>query len=80
MKVWINQKKCTGCGACVNVTDEVFVMVGGLAHVREGGRIFDGSPGNPAGEKGLAEVPKELEDSVIEAADDSPCQCIHIVE
>ena len=81
MKVWIDQDLCTGCGLCEEIAPDVFVLLDdGLAHVREGKRIFDGSDGNPKGKMGLAEVPEILEDLVREAASESPGQCIYTVE
>ena len=81
MKVCIDQDMCTGCGLCPGLVPVVFILLDdGLAYVREGERIFDGSEGNPKGREGLAEVPEGLADLVLEAAEDSPGECIYIVQ
>lgn len=79
MKVWIDQDLCTGDGLCAEIAPPVFVMLDdGLAYVREGDTVFAAVEGNPEGALGLAQVPSTLEESVIEAADECPGECIFI--
>jgi len=79
MRVWIDQDLCTGDGLCVEIVPPVFVMMDdGLAYVQEDDKIFAAALGNPEGALGLAIVPAGLEESVIEAADECPGECIFI--
>lgn len=79
MKVWIDQDLCTGDGLCEEIAPDVFVLLDdGLAYVREADRIFAASKGNPQGSQGMAEVPSGQEDSVVEAAEECPGECIFI--
>lgn len=54
------------------------MMDDGLAYVKEDDKIFAAALGNPEGALGLAIVPAGLEESVIEAADECPGECIFI--
>jgi ferredoxin len=79
MKVWIDQDLCTGDGLCAEIAPDVFVMMSdGLAYVQEAGKIFAASAGNPEGSAGLANIPDNKLDDVIEAADECPGECIFI--
>jgi ferredoxin len=51
----------------------------GLAYVQEGDKIFSALDNNPQGAEGQAEVPKGLEDLVVEAAEECPGECIFVV-
>ena len=80
MKVWIDQDLCTGDGLCEEIAPDVFVLMdGGLAYVCEGDTVYAEAKGNPQGPEGLASVPGEMEDLVIEAAEECPGECIFIV-
>lgn len=80
MKVWIDQDLCTGDGLCAEICPEVFVMKNdGLAYVKEGDKVFSALDNNPQGAEGQAEVPKGLEDLVVEAAEECPGECIFVV-
>jgi len=80
MKVWIDQDLCTGDGLCAEICPEVFVMKNdGLAYVQEGDKIFSALDNNPQGAEGQAEVPKSLEDAVVESAEECPGECIFVV-
>jgi ferredoxin len=46
----------------------------GLAYVKQG----DDVKSNPGGAQGLADVPAEFEDAVIEASEECPGECIFI--
>ena len=73
MKVWIDQDLCTGDGLCEEIAPDVFTLLDdGLAYVKEGGKVF------PAGADGLANVPANLEEAVIESAEECPGECIFI--
>ena len=79
MKVWIDQDLCTGDGLCAEIAPDVFVMLqDGLAYVQENGKIFAASTGNVGGSEGLANIPEDKLDDVIEAADECPGECIFI--
>lgn len=72
MRVWIDPDLCTGVALCERSCPEVFAMAGdGIAHVK-----------SPTGElaPGRTAVPfaDTLLDSVIEAAEDCPEECIYI--
>lgn len=86
--VWIDQDLCTGDGLCSEIAPDVFeARDDGLWVVKEevgtfGKRIvFDGAEGDghgPDGVKGLARVPDDQLDIVIEAAEECPGDCIFI--
>jgi ferredoxin len=79
MKVWIDQDLCTGDGLCAEIAPDVFViMQDGLAYVQENGKIFAAIMGNPEGSSGMAQIPEDKINDVIEAADDCPGECIFI--
>ncbi|WP_344414134.1 ferredoxin [Pseudonocardia ailaonensis] len=74
VRVWIEQKLCTGDGLCVQYAPEVFEFgEDGLAYVKqkaEGELLTDGEQ---------ADVPAGLRLDVIDAADGCPGNCIHVV-
>ncbi len=75
MKVWIDQDLCTGDGLCEEIAPAVFTLLDdGLAYVKEGDKVFD----DPGGTAGVAEVATDLEDAVVEAAEECPGECIFI--
>ena len=75
MKVWIDQDLCTGDGLCEEICPSVFTLLDdGLAYVKEDGAVMN----NPGGAEGVAVVPVELEDAVIEASEECPGECIFI--
>lgn len=77
MRVWIDQDLCTGDGLCEEICPQVFVLLeDGLAYVREGEHVLS----EPGGADSTAAVPAELEDSVREAAEECPGECIFIEE
>ena len=79
MKVWIDQDLCTGDGLCEEIAPDVFVgLDDGLFYVKDGDKIYAESEGNVEGAKGLALVPKSLEEAVIESAEECPGECIMI--
>lgn len=79
MKVWIDQDLCTGDGLCAEIAPDVFViMQDGLAYVQENGKIFAAIMVNPEGSSGMAQIPENKLDDVIEAAEDCPGECIFI--
>ena len=88
MKVWIDQDLCTGDGLFAEVCPPIFEMDDdGLTYVKEefcpnrfgldGKKSSDGRTKFKMG-TGLADVPKTLEDAVIEAAEEYPGECIFI--
>jgi ferredoxin len=75
MKVWIDQDLCTGDGLCEEIAPAVFTLLDdGLAYVKEGDAIRN----DPGGSAGMALVPEELEDAVVEASEECPGECIFI--
>lgn len=75
MRVWIDQDLCTGDGLCVDHCPDVFTLLeDGIAYV-----IADGVPQNdPGGSRSLVGVsPRNLQ-SVVEAADVCPGECIFL--
>ena len=84
MKVWIDQDLCTGDGLCEEIAPSVFFgQDDGLFYVKESAKdfgdekLFDGKT-NPAGAVGMARIPDGNLDSVIEAAEECPGECIFI--
>lgn len=80
-KVWIDQDLCTGDGLCAEICPKIFFgHDDGLYYVKE----VDDPTGLEDGEpklkmsKGLANVPEELFNLVVEAADECPGECIFI--
>ena len=70
---------CTGDGLCEEIAPDVFVMLDdGLAYVKEGDKIFAEAKGNPQGAEGLAEIPDNQLEAVIESAEECPGECIMI--
>jgi len=87
MKVWIDQDLCTGDGLCEEICPGVFGMgVDGLAYVKEvdwptvyttdGVNVSDDPILQMA--SGLANVPDDLLEAVIESAEECPGECIFI--
>lgn len=79
MKVWIDQDLCTGDGLCAELAPQVFIMLeDGIAYVKQGDAVFAKRRGLPEGSDGLADVPNEVLDAVIEAAEECPGECIFL--
>jgi ferredoxin len=75
MKVWIDQDLCTGDGLCEEICPSVFTLLDdGLAYVKQGDEVKS----KPGGAQGLADVPVEFEDAVVEASEECPGECIFI--
>ena len=70
MKVWIDQELCTGDAQCVEICPEVFCMDGDGLTIRSYVRAADTC--------GVADVPRSLEASVLEAAEYCPGACIFV--
>ena len=78
MHVWIDQDLCTGDGLCEEIAPEVFfAQDDGLYYVKESAKKFDGYT-NPAGPDGQVRIPDGEIESVIEAAEECPGECIFI--
>ena len=77
MKVWIDQDLCTGDGLCEEICPQVFTLLDdGLAYVKDGAQVMN----EPGGAEGVAPVPSEFGESVREAAEECPGECIFIEE
>jgi ferredoxin len=75
MKVWIDQNRCTGSGLCELIEPEVFLLAdNGLAQVQQNGQVL------PPGPDGLASVPADCVNTVLEAERGCPGGCIQIVD
>jgi ferredoxin len=75
MKVWIDQDLCTGDGLCEEICPDVFTLLDdGLAYVKDSGNVLN----NPGGSAGIAVVPADLEDAVVEASEECPGECIFV--
>jgi ferredoxin len=84
MKVWIDQDLCTGDGLCEEIAPETFFgQDDGLFYVKESAsnfgteKKFDGAA-NPAGAEGMARIPENGIEAIIEAAEECPGECIFI--
>ncbi len=88
LMVWIDQDLCTGDGICEEIAPDVFVgRDDGLWVVKEEAShfgdtiVFDGEEGaghGPDGARGVARVPDNLVEAVVEAAEECPGECIMI--
>jgi ferredoxin len=74
MNVWIDQDVCTGDGLCEETCPSIFVLDDGIAYVRGPG----GHPNQPGGITAAVPVPDHLLDSVLDAAENCPGECIFI--
>ena len=84
MKVWIDQDLCTGDAQCVEICPDVFFMHDDgrdfRSYVRDVGESGCGPEGEPKLKMGggVADVPRSIEDAVVEAAALCPGECIFI--
>jgi ferredoxin len=85
MKVWIDQDLCTGDGLCAEICPSVFEMHDdGLAYVKEATwPSLNGPSGDADGpvyrmSEGMADVPENMLEDVIESAEECPGECIFI--
>lgn len=86
--VWIDADACTGAGTCGQIAPDVFhERDDGIWAVKEESTyfgetmIFDGarSPGHgPEGFDGRARIPLNLLQTVIEAAEECPGECVFV--
>ena len=75
MRVWIDQDLCTGDGLCLDHCPDVFVQLeDGIAYVAEQGQALN----DPGGAGSLAWVPLKNYQSVVDAAEACPGECIFI--
>lgn len=88
LMVWIDQDLCTGDGICEEITPDVFTARDdGLWVVKEEAKhfdetiVFDGEDGDghgPDGARGMARVPDDLREDVLESAEECPGECIFL--
>ena len=79
MKVWIDQDLCTGDGLCEEIAPDVLTLLDdGLAYVKEGSKVYAASKGNAQAADGMAGIPDNQLDAVIESAEECPGECIFI--
>lgn len=75
VRVWIDQDLCTGDGLCIDHCPDVFVQLeDGIAYVAEEGLVLS----DPGGSGSLAYVPRRHYQSVVDAAEACPGECIFI--
>lgn len=75
MRVWIDQDLCTGDGLCLDHCPDVFVQLeDGIAYVAEAGQPLN----DPGGAGSLAWVQSRHYQSVVDAAEACPGECIFI--
>lgn len=71
MRVWIDQDECSGVGTCVQDCPQVFALGSdGIAYVTAGGRTY--------GSNEPATIDESLLDSVLDAVEGCPEECIYI--
>ena len=79
MKVWIDQDLCTGDGICVEIVSDVFFMGDdGLAYVKDIDEVANPKEPLKKGAEGLAAVPDDRLEEVVDAAEECPGDCIFI--
>jgi len=88
LMVWIDQDLCTGDGICEEIAPDVFQgRDDGVWIVKEEASIFgttilfDGADGSGHGldnSRGVARIPDDQIDTVVEAAAECPGECIMI--
>jgi len=87
MKVWIDQDLCTGDGLCAEIEPAIFGMAeDGLAYVKEVAwpTVYSKDGINASEDpilqmaEGVAAVPDDKLESVIESAEECPGECIFI--
>jgi ferredoxin len=77
MKVWIDQKYCTGDNLCEDLCPAVFTQLDdGLSYVKQEGVVLE----KPGGKESLALVPPEHAEGVREAVAQCAGECIFIEE
>ncbi len=77
MKVWIDQDLCTGDGLCEELCGDIFYgHSDGLFYVKEAGTPTPKEPTHKMSE--TVNVPEELGEAVIEAAEECPGECIFV--
>lgn len=75
VRVWIDQKLCTGDGLCTQYAPDVFQFGDdGLAYVKQ-----SADADLLKSEGAQADVPDSLRLDVVDAADGCPGNCIHVV-
>lgn len=80
-RVWIDPDLCTGDGICQEICPKIFFGAeDGLFYVKEVNETGNVSSPRLVGASGLANVPNDLLESVIEAAEECPGECIFIEE
>ena len=71
MRVWIDQDECSGVGVCVQDCPQAFVLGSdGIAYVTVAGRMYASNE--------AATVDDSLLDSVLDAVENCPEQCIYV--
>jgi ferredoxin len=74
MKVWVDQDICTGDGLCAEECPSMFTMKDNLSYVR----TPQSAPTFQGGAHDLVDIPAEMLDAVLDAAEECPGECIFI--
>lgn len=74
MEVWIDQDLCTGDGLCEETAPAVFVLRDAIAYVK----APNGVPQFAGGSTSSVPIADHLLDSVLDAAENCPGECIFI--
>ena len=77
MKTWIDQDLCTGDGLCEEICPSIFYgHDDGLFYVKEAGADRPKQPTHEMAQ--TVQVPDDLVEAVIEAAEECPGECIFV--
>ena len=74
MKVWVDQDVCTGDGLCEESCPSMFHLRDDVSYVS----IPGFQPSFRGGPSDVVEIPAEMLDAVLDAAEDCPGECIFI--
>ncbi len=74
MKVWVDQDVCTGDGLCEEQCPSVFHLRDNMSFVAAAG----GQPSYRGGSYDVVDIPPELLDAVLDAAEECPGECIFV--
>jgi ferredoxin len=73
MKVWVDQDLCTGDGLCEELCPEVFTLQSGISYVQDAA-----GPKMQGGSTAMVDIPAHCIDSVFDAAEECPGECIFV--
>lgn len=68
MKVWVDHDLCTGDALCTEICPSMFVMVDAVSNVLDRGKPI----------LGMADIPDQFLEQVLDAAEECPGECIFV--